>query len=266
MIEGYRVPNSLAATTMPEPYRPAPPSRSMVDLLVDFGVAAVVAALVSLFVTGELPISWSLATSGKTTERPVDATAHAASIPSKLEPSPAAPPQSSTAAARMRPESQSAGIVAALTSAASTTAPLADAASSPSLQPVLGAPTNSDETGKGPQTYAGVSPTEPSRRASPLFVELVIARELQAELKRVGCDPGNIDGDWNAASRRALEIFNKRAGTKLDVRVANLNALSVIRSRTSRICPLACDRGFHVRGDRCVKHRVVGGPRIAFIV
>jgi hypothetical protein len=134
------------------------------------------------------------------------------------------------------------------------------------MAPVLGAAAHSDETGKGQQTYAAVSPTEPSGRASPLFVELIIARELQAELKRVGCDPGNIDGDWNAASRRALEIFNKRAGTKLDVRVANLHALSVIRSRTSRICPLACDRGFHVRGDRCVKHRVAGGPRIAFIV
>jgi hypothetical protein len=66
MIEGYRVPNSLVATTMPEPYRLAPPSRSMVGILMDFGVAGVVAALVALFVTGALPISWSLATNGKT--------------------------------------------------------------------------------------------------------------------------------------------------------------------------------------------------------
>ena len=57
MIEGYRVANSLAPTTMPEPYRLAPPSRPMIGMLLDFGVAAVVAALVALFVTGELPIS-----------------------------------------------------------------------------------------------------------------------------------------------------------------------------------------------------------------
>jgi hypothetical protein len=57
MIEGHCVPNSLAATTMPEPYRLAPPPRSMVGMLMDFGVAGVVAALVALFVTGELPIS-----------------------------------------------------------------------------------------------------------------------------------------------------------------------------------------------------------------
>jgi hypothetical protein len=254
MIEGHRVSNSLAATTMPEPYRLAPPPRSMVGMLVDFGVAGIVAALVALFVAGELPISWSLAASGRTTERPADATAHAVSRPRRLEPSPPALPPSSTAAARTRPEGQSAGIVVALASVASTTALPADAASSLSRQPVLGAATSSDETSKGQQTYAAVSPTEPSARASSLFAELIIARELQAELKRVGCDPGNIDGDWNAASRRALEIFNKHAGTKLDVRVANLNALSVIGSRTSRICPLTCDRGSRVRGDRCVKH------------
>jgi hypothetical protein len=262
MIEGYRVP----ATIMPEPYRLAPPSRSVVGMLLDFGVAAVVAALVALFVTGVLPISWSLATSGKTTERPVDATAHTASAPSKFAPSAPALAHSSAATARARPEGQSARMVVALASTASTTAPPADAASSPSPQPVLGPATNSEETGKGQQTYAAVSPTEPSGRASALSVELIIARELQAELKRVGCDPGNIDGDWNAASRRALEAFNKHAGTKLEVRVANLNALSVIRSRTSRICPLACDRGYRVRGDHCVKHRVAGGPRIGFII
>jgi hypothetical protein len=234
MIEGYRVPNSLAATTMPEPYRLAPPSRSVVGMLPDFGVAAVVAALVALFVTGVVPISWSLATSGKTTERPADATAHTVSAPSKFEPSPPALAQSGAATARARPEGQSARMVVALASTASTTAPSADAALSPSPQPVLGAATNSEETGKRQQTYAAVPPTEPSGRASPLSVELIIARELQAELKRVGCDPGNTDGDWNAASRRALEIFNKHAGTKLEFRVANLNALSVIRDRGRR--------------------------------
>jgi hypothetical protein len=266
MIEGYRVPNSLAATTMPVPYREAPPSPSTVGMLLDFGVAAVVAALVALFVTGELPISWSLVTGGKTTVRPADAAAHTASAPSKLESSTTALPQPSTAAAPTRPEGQSARMAVALASTASTTAPPADAASSPSPQPALGAATRSEETGKGQQTYAAVSPITPSGRAPLVSVELIIARELQTELKRVGCDPGNIDGDWNAASRRALEIFNKHAGTKLEVRVANLNALSVIRSRTSRVCPLACDRVSRVRGDRCVKHRVAGGPRIAFII
>jgi hypothetical protein len=143
VIGGYRVPNSLAATTMP--YRLAPASCSMVGIFVDCGVAGAVAALVAAF-------------------------------------------------------------------------------------------------------------------------ELVVAHELQPELKRVGCDGGNIDGDWNAASRRALEIFNKRAVTKLDIRVANFNALSLIRSRTLGICPLSCGRGSRVRGDRCANHQVAGGPRNAFII
>jgi hypothetical protein len=222
-------------------------------MLLDFGVAAVVAAVVALFVTGKLPISWSLATSGKTTERPADATAHTVSAPSKFAPSSLALVQSSAATARAQPEGQSARMVVALASTASTTAPPADAASSPSPQPVLGPATNSEEAGKGQQTYAAVSATEPSGRASPVSVELTIARELQGELKRVGCDPGNIDDDWNAASRRALENFNEHAGTNLDVEVANFSALSVVRSRMSRICPVACDRGPGVRGNRCLE-------------
>jgi hypothetical protein len=113
---------------------------------------------------------------------------------------------------------------------------------------------------------ATVAPTEPSARPSSLFVRFIIARELQGELKRVGCDPGNTDGDWNAPSRRALENFNKHAGTKLDVRVANLNALGVIRSRMSRICPLACDRGsFRAIVAWKLKRRAAGGTQVAIV-
>ena len=47
-----------------------------------------------------------------------------------------------------------------------------------------------------------------------------IPRLLQAELKRVGCKTGDIDGEWNTAARRALASFNENAGTKFDVKLA----------------------------------------------
>ncbi|MGD0849900.1 caspase family protein [Bradyrhizobium sp.] len=80
-----------------------------------------------------------------------------------------------------------------------------------------------------------------------------IARLLQSELKRVGCKTGEIDGEWNAAARRALSSFNDRAGTRFDVKLASLDALDAVRARTGRVCPLDCDRGFRAEGDRCVK-------------
>jgi uncharacterized caspase-like protein len=80
-----------------------------------------------------------------------------------------------------------------------------------------------------------------------------IARLLQSELRRVGCKTGEIDSEWNASSRRALSAFNDHAGTKLNVRLAGLDALDAVRAKTGRVCPLDCDRGFHASGDHCMK-------------
>ena len=80
-----------------------------------------------------------------------------------------------------------------------------------------------------------------------------IPRLLQSELRRVGCKTGEIDGEWNASARRALSTFNDHAGTKLDVKLASLDALDAVRARTGRVCPLDCERGFRASGDHCVK-------------
>ena len=258
MIEGYRVPSSLAAMVVPEPS--ASPPRSIVGILVDFGGAAVVATVVALFATGELTAPWNMSASGKTEERPANATARSLSAPNPLEFSVPAVSQSSVAATR--PESENrVGMVATPATVPATTAAPADAVFSRSPPPVS-AKADSDAADDGQQATAAVLPTDQSEKASPLFAKFVAA-ELQSELKRVGCDPGNTEGDWNAASRRALERFNKHAGTKLDVRVASLDALGVIRSRKSRICALACDRGSRIQGNRCVHVEPLGGRRNA---
>ena len=80
-----------------------------------------------------------------------------------------------------------------------------------------------------------------------------LPRSLQAELRRVGCNTGAVDGNWNAASQRSLDLFNKHAGLKLEVKVASVDALDVVKSKTTRVCPLICDHGFKADGDRCTK-------------
>ncbi len=80
-----------------------------------------------------------------------------------------------------------------------------------------------------------------------------IPRLLQAELRRVGCKTGEIDGEWNASSRRALSSFNDHAGTKFDVKLASIDALDAVKAKTGRVCPLDCERGFRGDGDHCVK-------------
>ena len=100
-------------------------------------------------------------------------------------------------------------------------------------------------------TPPGQAAPEAPRADQPALQD--IARLLQSELKRVGCKTGEIDGEWNAAARRALSSFNDRAGTRFDVKLASLDALDAVRARTGRVCPLDCDRGFRAEGDRCVK-------------
>jgi uncharacterized caspase-like protein len=80
-----------------------------------------------------------------------------------------------------------------------------------------------------------------------------LPRSLQVELRRVGCSTGSGDGNWNAASQRSLDLFNKYAGTKLDVKVVSVDALDAVKAKPGRICPLICDHGFKVDGDRCTK-------------
>jgi Caspase domain len=80
-----------------------------------------------------------------------------------------------------------------------------------------------------------------------------VPRLLQTELRRVGCNIGATDGNWNAAAQRSLELFNKNARTKFDVKVASLDALDAVRSKAARVCPLICDHGYKADGDSCTK-------------
>jgi uncharacterized caspase-like protein len=80
-----------------------------------------------------------------------------------------------------------------------------------------------------------------------------VPRLLQTELRRVGCNTGSVDGNWNVASQKSLALFNKFAGMTLDVKLASLDALDAIKSKPSRICPLLCEHGFKAEGERCAK-------------
>jgi uncharacterized caspase-like protein len=96
-------------------------------------------------------------------------------------------------------------------------------------------------------------PTAPKPPASPQIDHADVTRLLQAHLKRVGCNAGNVDGTWDDSSRKALELFNKNANTQFDVKVASLDALDVVRSKTDRVCPLICAKGQKEDGGRCVQ-------------
>lgn len=108
------------------------------------------------------------------------------------------------------------------------------------------------------QKVAAVAPSSTPPAMSPQET----TKLLQTELRRVGCLTNTADGDWNATSQRSLTLFNKYAGTKLDTKLATLDALDAIKAKPGRVCPLICERGFKADGDACVKIACRPGYRI----
>ncbi|MEH2627554.1 putative caspase-like protein [Bradyrhizobium sp. AZCC 1719] len=104
---------------------------------------------------------------------------------------------------------------------------------------------------------AELTPKEPAPTsapaASPAMDPADIARLLQAHLKRVGCNPGAANGNWDDGSKKALDLFNKNAQAKFDIRLASLDALDAVRGKTDRVCPLICAKGQRAEGDRCIQ-------------
>jgi hypothetical protein len=100
------------------------------------------------------------------------------------------------------------------------------------------------------EKIAALSPSA-DKSDQPASVDL--PRSLQSELRRVGCNTAAVDGNWNTATQKALDLFNKYAGTKLDIAFASVDALEAVKAKSGRICPLICDHGLKADGDRCTK-------------
>lgn len=81
-------------------------------------------------------------------------------------------------------------------------------------------------------------------------VELI--RSLQTELRRVGCEPGAVDGHWKSQTRGALTQFAKL--TKLDMKTEkpSVAALDAVKRHKERVCPLYCGPGKIEKEGGCV--------------
>jgi hypothetical protein len=63
-----------------------------------------------------------------------------------------------------------------------------------------------------------------------------LTRDLQQELKRVGCYNGPIDGDWGDGSRRALERFARARDVKVKTDEPSRRALKAVEEAERRVC------------------------------
>jgi hypothetical protein len=82
----------------------------------------------------------------------------------------------------------------------------------------------------------------PPAPAAPATSPQALARALQWELKRVGCDPGSLDGTWGTKSKQALEKFARLSKLSVPTGEPSEAALQGVAGQMGRICPLDCDR------------------------
>jgi hypothetical protein len=82
------------------------------------------------------------------------------------------------------------------------------------------------------------APPAASPPASPLDPK-ELARALQAELARLGCDPGTPDGVWGAASQRAMALYNQATQARHDAQSPTTAALTELRQKQGRVCSAA---------------------------
>jgi hypothetical protein len=96
-------------------------------------------------------------------------------------------------------------------------------------------------------------PTEPAALPpTPGSSPQGLARALQSELKRVGCDPGSLDGSWGAKSRQALQRFQRLSKLAFASDEPSEAALQGVAAQTGRICPIACEAGETEVNGSCV--------------
>jgi hypothetical protein len=88
-----------------------------------------------------------------------------------------------------------------------------------------------------------------------------LAKELQRELRRVGCYGGEINGVWTESTRRGMQAFTNRVNARLPIERPDHILLALLQSHPDNACKKPCPLGEHSAVDgRCVPVATAGLP------
>ena len=148
-----------------------------------------------------------------------------------------------------------------------------------SNQPLLSTPAPSDTTmpvspkSTSTQTLAqlptpsvanpGTTPDQPVRRLSSSRpadedARRELVRDLQRELKRVGCYEGEINGNWAPAAKRAMAAFTERVNATLPLDEPDYILLTLVQGHSVQACGKGCPSGQAMNNSgRCVPSAII---------
>ncbi len=82
---------------------------------------------------------------------------------------------------------------------------------------------------------------------------VALTRDIQRELKRMGCYHGEIDGVWGVGSKRAIGVFVERVNASLPTQEPDVFLLSLLKGQSESVCGASCPPGQSLtRRERCV--------------
>jgi hypothetical protein len=85
-----------------------------------------------------------------------------------------------------------------------------------------------------------------------------LTREIQRQLKRVGCYKGDVTGAWTPSVRQAMQALTERANASLPINEPDPVLLAMVQSQEPGACSAACPSGQDRVGDgRCVPSALV---------
>jgi hypothetical protein len=86
-----------------------------------------------------------------------------------------------------------------------------------------------------------------------------ITRELQKELKRVGCYDGEINAVWTQSARKAMKDFLDWVNASLPVSQPDNVLLSLVQGHPGNACSKSClaGEGLSQDGKRCIPNAVL---------
>jgi len=107
-----------------------------------------------------------------------------------------------------------------------------------------------------------VSPPAAAAPADSPKLQRALARQIQAELKRVGCYTGRLDGSWGDQSRSAMIAFIGRVNASLPTTEPDVILLSLVKNHTGQVCGMSCRPTEVASGGRCVPRTVLAATEI----
>jgi hypothetical protein len=129
-----------------------------------------------------------------------------------------------------------------------------------SFSPALFTPTAPQQPVTAPEWKSAVvldvrteEAAAPAEQRAALSPRVSLTRDIQRELKRVGCYVGDIDGVWGGGSKQAIVLFMDRVNASLPTREPDVFMLSLLRAEETAVCGTSCPSGQSLSGSgRCV--------------